>query len=120
MGDKITSFEQLRVWQKSADLVEEVYLLTKTFPPSEKFALTDQLQRSVTSVPANIAEGFGRIGKNEKLQFYNIAYGSLLETKNHLLIANRLGYLQDSALEEITPIITSVQKLINASRKSLV
>lgn len=115
----IKSFEELTVWQVSATMVKEVYKLTKTFPASEKFALTDQVQRSALSVPANIAEGFGRMGRAEKLQFYNIAYGSLLETKSHLLIAKQIGYLSDNSLADVLDIITSIQKLINASRKAI-
>ena len=119
VNSKITSFEDLNVWQKAAELVEAVYKLTGSFPTTEKFALSDQVQRSAASVPANIAEGFGRLSKNEKLQFYNIAYGSLLETKSHLLIAERLGYVPKDKLAETLQIIVSAQKLINASRKSL-
>lgn len=116
--DKITSFEQLHSWQKAADLAVAVYKITKNFPPAEKFALTDQVQRSAVSVSANIAEGFGRIGKAEKLNFYNIAYGSLLETKSHLLIAQKLGYI-GTDLQETIILITDIQKLINASRRAL-
>lgn len=117
--EKITSFEQLISWQKSAELAKQIYSITKQFPNSEKFALTDQIQRSVVSVSANIAEGFGRSGKAEKLQFYNIAYGSLLETKSHLLIADKLGYLNISEHNSTMLLITDIQKLINASKKAL-
>lgn len=116
---KINSFEELNVWQKSADLAVTVYKLTKSFPNKETYALSDQVQRSAVSVSANIAEGFGRLGKAEKLNFYNIAYGSLLETKSHLLIAAKLGYIASDELGETLATITSCQKLINASRKSL-
>ncbi len=119
VNSKLTSFEQLTVWQKAAELAEIVYATTKKFPSAEKFALTDQVQRSAVSVSANIAEGFGRISRNEKLQFYNIAYGSLLETKSHMLIAKRLGYTSDEDIESINSLIISLQKLINASKKSL-
>jgi four helix bundle protein len=117
--EKITSFEQLISWQKSAELAKHIYGITKFFPSNERFALTDQIQRSVVSVSANIAEGFGRVSKAEKLQFYNIAYGSLLETKSHLLIADKLGYLTISEHNNTMQLITDVQKLIIASRKAL-
>lgn len=119
MAEKLTSFEQLIVWQKSAELAVQIYKITKHFPSAEKFSLTDQVQRCATSVSANIAEGFGRLGKNEKLQFYNIAYGSLLETKSHLLIAQKIGYVKPEEIENVILLITDIQKLINASRKSL-
>lgn len=119
LNSKIDSFEQLIVWQKSAELAKQIYLITKNFPSSEKFALTDQIQRSSVSVSANIAEGFGRMGKQEKLQFYNIAYGSLLETKSHLLIAAKIEYISNDNIHEILALITDVQKLINASRRAI-
>lgn len=117
-ADKITSFDQLHSWQKASDLAVSVYKITKNFPPAEKFALTDQIQRSAVSVSANIAEGFGRMSKAEKFNFYNIAYGSLLETKSHLLIAEKLGYISGD-IEETFILITDIQKLINASRRAL-
>lgn len=116
---KISSFEQLVVWQKAAELAASIYALTKLFPRDERFALIDQIQRSAVSVSANIAEGFGRMSKQEKLNFYNIAYGSLLETKSHLLIAQKVGYCTDEDLKNVLLLITDIQKLINASRKSL-
>jgi four helix bundle protein len=116
--DKITSFEQLHTWQKAAELAVVVYEITKRFPSVEKFALSDQVQRSAVSVSANIAEGFGRMGKAEKLNFYNIAYGSLLETKSHLLIAQKLGYINGD-IDETIILITDIQKLINASRRAI-
>lgn len=118
-NNKITSFEQLVVWQKSADLAQNVYLITKSFPSSEKFALTDQIQRSAVSVSANIAEGFGRNSIADKTHFYVIAYGSLLETRSHLLIAHKIGYIDDTSLKNTLILITDIQRLINASRKSL-
>lgn len=117
--EKITSFEQLFSWQKAATLAVKVYALTNQFPSAEKFALTDQVQRSAVSVSANIAEGFGRTSKAEKMQFYTIAYGSLLETKSHLLIAHKLQYVSAPEIEEVSSLITDLQKLINASKKAL-
>lgn len=117
--EKITSFEQLIVWQKSAELAKSVYAITKSFPSSEKFALTDQIQRSAVSVSANIAEGFGRNSIADKTHFYVISYGSLLETKSHLLVAHKIGYIDETSLKNAIILITDIQKLINASRKSL-
>lgn len=76
VDNKITSFEQLQVWQKSAELAQAIYGVTKNFPNKETFALSDQIQRSAILVPANIAEGFGRMSKAEKLNFYSIANAS--------------------------------------------
>ena len=68
----ITSFTQLRTWQKSREFAVRVYEDTKSFPDAEKFGLTSQVRRSATSVSANIAEGFSRSGAKEKIQFYHL------------------------------------------------
>lgn len=115
----ITDFEQLHVWQKAADLAKIIYDITKSFPDSERFALTDQIQRSAVSVSANIAEGFGRNSTADKLHFYTIAHGSLLETKSHLLIAARIGYVDTEALAEILPVITDTKRLIIGSKRAI-
>jgi len=115
----IESFEDMIAWQKAQDLAVMVYKLTKSFPPSEKFALTDQIQRASSSVSANIAEGFGRRTLNDKVRFYTIAYGSLLETKNFVYLANRLDYANADAVNEIIKQATDCQKLINALISSL-
>ena len=119
MVDRIKSFEQLTVWQEAINLAVSVYKLTKGFPTSEQFALTNQLRRAVSSVSANIAEGFGRQGQKEKLQFYAIAYGSLLETKSFLYLAQKLDYLGKDALHEVLGSITILQKQLNALTQSI-
>src|SRR3989338_4867862 len=90
---KITSFTQLRAWAGGHQLVLEVYKLTPTFPADERFALSDQLRRAIVSVTSNVAEGFSRNGKKEKVQFYAMARGALTETQNQLLIARDLRYM---------------------------
>lgn len=118
-GSKIESFEQLVVWQKSQDLAVSVYLLTKDFPKDELFAMTSQLRRAASSISANIAEGFGRSSPNDKLHFYTMAYGSLLEVKSFLYLANKLAYISNEDLMNLLEHCTRCQKLINASKKSL-
>lgn len=90
---KLNSFKDLRVWQISSMLSKEIALLAKTFPNAERYDLADQMRRSARSIPANIAEGFGRYHFAEKIQFYNIAKGSTLEVKNHLIEAMNNGYI---------------------------
>ena len=118
-GIKVESFEQLTVWQESQLFAVEVYRLTKEFPKDELFAMTSQLRRAVSSISANIAEGFGRSSVNDKLHFYTMAYGSLLEVKNFLYLAEKLGYIRPQQLDMLLDRSTSCQKLINASKKSL-
>lgn len=89
----LQSYRDLTAWQKSMELVVEIYRLSKIFPKDELFGLTSQIRRAATSVPANIAEGYGRIHRKEYLNHLSIARGSLLETETHLQIAVRLEYL---------------------------
>ncbi len=86
------TFQDLIVWQKSHSLVLKIYKHSKSFPNNEIFGLTQQLRRSAVSVPANVAEGFKKRGKNDKARFFNIAQGSLEETRYYLILATALGY----------------------------
>lgn len=119
MADKITGFEQLRVWQESQKLAVNVYTATKNFPKDEVFALTNQLRRASSSISANIAEGFGRESTKDKRNFYTIAYGSLLETKNFIYLAQQLDYLSSEEVVNLIVQIEACQKLINASKSRL-
>ena len=86
------SYEDLEVWQRAMDLVVDCYDLTRSFPQTEQFGLTAQLQRAAVSVPANIAEGQARRHTREFLRYLTIARGSLAELETHIQIAKRLGY----------------------------
>ncbi len=116
---KIGSFEQLTVWQESQNLAVSVYSVTKNFPKEELFAITNQLRRASSSISANIAEGFGRQTSKDKIHFYVMAYGSLLEAKNFLYLSNKLSYLANKDLDNLLQQCTVCQKLINASKRSL-
>ena len=83
----IRCYQELIGWQKSVDLVTEIYRLTHNFPKDEMYGLTAQLRRSGSSVPANIAEGYGRDSKGAYVQHLRIAQGSLKEFETHLLLA---------------------------------
>ena len=89
---KIKHFTDLIVWEKSHQLVLEVYKMTKKFPSEEKFGITSQMRRSAYSIPANIAEGFKRPGAKDKIRFYNIAQGSLSELSYFLILSKDLKY----------------------------
>ena len=106
------SFEDLIVWQKAHALVLAVYARTTTFPREEIYGLTSQVRRSAVSVPANIAEGFKRRSKPDKIRLLNIAEGSLEETRYYLRLATDLGYMKDdaalkSAAEEVGRLLGS-------------
>jgi len=97
---KTQSFKDLIVWQKSYKLVLEIYKVTKDFPKSETYGLSQQMRKSTVSIPSNIAEGYGRKHKAEYNQFLSIAYGSLLELETQSLLANDLKYVSKNETVE--------------------
>jgi four helix bundle protein len=86
----IQSYRDLRVWREAMSLAEEAYRFTKAFPRDELFGLTAQMRRAAASVPANIAEGYGRENKGSYIQFLRIAQGSCKEVETHALLAQRV------------------------------
>lgn len=112
-------FENLTAWKKSRILVKEVYELIKFFPQSENFALSNQLRRSVISVASNLAEGKGRVTASDQIHFCHMAYGSLMEVTNQLILANDLGYISNGQYQKIRPLIEEVARLINGYRNYL-
>ena len=115
---KVYSFEKLDVWNKSRALIRQIYLLTQGFPKEEAFGLTSQLRRSAVSVASNIAEGSSRMSSRDKARFSEIAFGSLMEALNQLVIAVDLGYIEEVHLEEIRPLIDETGNKINSLRRS--
>lgn len=95
---KIRSFIDLNAWQEGHKLVLLVYRETKKFPKEETYSLVDQMRRAAASITANIAEGFGRQTYKEKVQFYYVAQGSLVELKNFIFIARDVGYLSEESI----------------------
>lgn len=111
---KIEKVEDLISWQKSKDLTIEIYKITKNSSFSKDFGLCNQIQRAAVSIPSNIAEGFGRGGNIEFLQFLSIAKGSLYELKTQLVIANEIGYLDDEIFTKISNEIDEVGKMLTS------
>jgi four helix bundle protein len=113
-------YKELEVWQKAVSLATALYKVTGSFPDTEKFGLTAQVRRAATSVPANIAEGWGRGSTKEYVQFLLVARGSLLELETHLIIAQRLGYLNAdqsaTAHKQVESISMMLNRLIAALR----
>ncbi|MEM8772531.1 MAG: four helix bundle protein [Pseudomonadota bacterium] len=87
------SYRDLKVWQKAMDLAEVVYEGTRSFPKEETYGLTSQMRRSAVSVPANIAEGYGRDSDGAFVQFLRMSQGSLKELETHAILAGRLGFM---------------------------
>ena len=113
----VKNFEDTEVWNDAIDFAVMVYQSVKLFPDFEKFGIASQLRRASSSISANLAEGYGRHGKKEKLQFYSIAYGSLLETKSFLYLSLKLGYIE--SIDVLLGKATSLSKQINAIKRSL-
>lgn len=103
------NFQDLLVWQKAHALVLQIYTISKEFPRDEKFGLTSQFRRSIVSIPANIAEGFKKKGRQDKVRFLNIAQGSLEESRYYLLLIKDLGYADPAKemllLEEVSKML---------------
>jgi four helix bundle protein len=95
------TFRDLTVWQKAHEFVLAMYRFTESFPDCEKYGLAHQMRRAAVSVPANIAEGFGKRSQAEKSRFLNIAEGSLEECRYYLILAQDLDY-GDSSVDEHT------------------
>ena len=105
------NFQDLIVWQKAHQFVLSVYRLSKGFPREELYGLTSQFRRAAISVPANIAEGFKKEGRQDKARFMNIAHGSLEECRYYLILIADLGYGDtvqlNQTLEEVSRLLTS-------------
>lgn len=109
----IRDHKDLIVWQKSMDLVIEVYHLVKKLPKEETYALSDQLRRAVVSIPSNIAEGRGRSSEKDYLRFLFMARGSRAEVETQLLICDRLGYFQASELQMALNLCSEISSMLN-------
>ena len=115
----IRNYRDLKVWQRAMDLVSGIYEITKAFPREEMYGLTSQIRRAAVSVPSNIAEGQGRRSDREFSRFLSIAHGSLREMETQVLIAQRLGYLQDENADGMLGLSAEVGRLMNGLSKRL-
>jgi four helix bundle protein len=113
------SFRDLVVWQKAHAFVLAVYRYTEGFPEREKYGLSHPLRHAAVSIPANIAEGFGKRSQPEKARFLNMAEGSVEECRYYLILSHDLGYGQNdspmNALEETSKLLNAYARAILAS-----
>lgn len=107
------SFTELEVWKKGRELKNELKTLSETFPPNERFRLTDQTIRSSRSITANIAEGHGRFTFKDQVHFCIMARGSLSETHNHLIDAFDCKLINLDQLDYFKNRIVEVERLLN-------
>lgn len=109
----IQTYRDLRVWQEAMDLAEATYRLAQTMPASESFGLVAQVRRSAVSVPANIAEGYGRESTGSYIQFLKTARGSLRELETHVLLAQRVGLVARQDADKLLEITDNVAKKLH-------
>lgn len=113
------SHRELKVWQKSVELVDNTYNLIENFPQKELYALSNQLRKAIVSVASNIAEGSARRSDKEFVRFLNIAYGSLMEADTQIYIAAKRNYISEEDTARITISLNEVGRMINGLRNYL-
>ena len=106
-SEQINSYRDLEVWEQGIALTEQICEIAKSFPKAEKFG-----RRAAVSVPANIAEGWGRRPTKDYVRFLRMARGSLTEIETQIILANRLGFLNETALQNTREQITSESKML--------
>lgn len=114
----LKSYKELIVWQKSIQLVKEIFILTDSFPKSEVYGISSQMRRAAISIPSNIAEGYGRKSIKEYAQFYSIAYGSALELETQLIISLDLGFINKENSSKVNLLLEEVLKMLNTMTRS--
>jgi four helix bundle protein len=107
------SFRDLKVWQKSMTLVEDIYRVTGAFPRDEQFGLTSQIRRASVSIPSNIGEGKRRKRQRVFCNHLDIALGSQAEVEVQLEIAKRVGFLSSHDYERIQALVEEVGRMLN-------
>lgn len=110
----IYSFEKLDVWQKARKLNSKIYTTTKKFPKEETYGLVQQLKRASISISSNLAEGSSRNTYRDKARFTNIAYSSLMEVLNQLILSKDLEYISENEYLELRPLVEEIGNKLNA------
>jgi four helix bundle protein len=110
----------LIVWQEAKELATAIYKNTKSFPSEEKYGITQQIRRAAVSVCANIAEGSTRTSPKDQAHFTTVAFGSLIELLNHLIIGTELGYMNAEVFQPVRQSIETISiKLSNLKKSQL-
>jgi four helix bundle protein len=118
-GPKLRDHRDLRMWNLSMSLTQSIYETTRTFPADERFGLTAQMRRAAVSIPANIAEGFGRETTGAYIQFVRISQGSAKELETLIDIAKRVGFLNEDRAAGLAATVTEVSKMTRALIRAL-
>jgi four helix bundle protein len=115
----IQGYRDLQVWQKSVDLIEEVYALSRVFPREERYAFTTQIRKAAVSVSNNIAEGSGRGTTPDLLKFLSYSRGSVKETESMILVGERLQFVSPAQTVRVLGLTDEVSRMISGLRNSL-
>ncbi|MEE1120375.1 MAG: four helix bundle protein [Prevotella sp.] len=113
------NFQELLAWQKAHQFVLMVYNTTRTFPEWEKFRLCSQFERAAVSIAANIAEGYKRLSRTDKLRMMNIAQGSLEECRYYIILSKDLGYIDENRFKEMNYAIYITSRFLNSYCKGI-
>jgi four helix bundle protein len=113
------NYLDLKIWQRSRELVRLVYQLTESFPKDQQFSLVNQMQRAAVSIPSNIAEGAGRNSDKEFTHFLDIANGSAFELETQLFLSLDLGYVKAEKINVLVSELKEIQKMIFKFRNNL-
>ena len=114
------SFTDIKAWQFAHQFVLDVYNITREFPETERYGLCSQFQRAAVSIAANIAEGYTKLSKADKLRFFNISQGSLEECRYYVLLSRDLGYIGNDSFDKLNAEIEKVSWYINAYCKGVI
>jgi four helix bundle protein len=109
---EIRDFKDLMIWQKGMDIAKKCYFLTKHFPADERHGMIQQIRRASSSIPANIAEGYGRSSVGDYKRFLNIAQGSVNELETHLILSARVRLCTEKEIESIIDSLKEESKMI--------
>jgi four helix bundle protein len=115
----INSYQDLKVWQLSMDLAEQIYCLSESFPKHEVYQLSSQMQRAAVSIPSNIAEGHARESTKEFLRYLSIALGSLAELETQVILAQRRAYIKKEELLSTLSKTNETGKMLRGLQRSL-
>ena len=109
-----SSFMDIKAWQFAHQFVIDVYTITRKFPDTERFGLCSQFQRAAVSIAANIAEGYKKLSKADKLRFLNIAEGSMAECMNYIILSKDLNIINSLQYDRLKNAIDNAGKLLTA------
>lgn len=113
------NFKKLDIWNRSVELVADIYRLVNTFPQVERFGLVSQMQRAAVSIPANIAEGSAKSSNKDFVRFLEISLGSAYELETELFVSFKLSYIDSKTYEQFQQNLSELQRMINGFKDTL-